>query len=293
MDFSKSRWWNGSLLIHAEADEAEAKNSKNTSKRKCRTKFLAMAGGKKKKKPTPNPARGVATTSIASKPRADISEESASIKILSESDAAPAGKTGVGSISVSTSETENTPKKQPELSPEEFERQLEESELQTLVEKHSQKSKREAGRQIVRLQTDRRLLRSHADPLITRKWLPSDLIEEFLGFITEDDSLADNVTRQDKSPTPRAISEEDLTIRLWTLQQTLDGAGFPECKVRLALGHILGASDKIMNGNKDSIWGLEESLEWLARECSKDELSDYGSSQKKSQASKSQVGMFS
>jgi hypothetical protein len=29
MDFSKSRWWNGSLLIHAEADEAEAKNSKN------------------------------------------------------------------------------------------------------------------------------------------------------------------------------------------------------------------------------------------------------------------------
>ncbi len=77
------------------------------------------------------------------------------------------------------------------------------------------------------------------------------------------------------------MSEEDLTIRLWTLQQALTGAGFEETKTILALRHVLDISDKISVGSKDVIWGMEESLDWLSRECSKKELPDYEASQRR------------
>lgn len=248
-----------------------------------------MAGGKKKKKPASNPARGFATTSIASKPRADISDLATGIETSPEPSTPSASQTVAGTNFAASSDVNNPTQAPTQISPEDFEKQLDESELQTLVEKHSQKSKREAARQIARLQTDRRLLRSQAGSLNTRKWLPPELIEEILDVIVVDGRSAIHSAGQDNTSSQKPLSEEDLTIRLWTLQQTLDGAGFHTDKVKLAVDYILTISDKVTS-NKDSVWALEESLEWLARECSRDQLPDYENSHKKLQSLKSQTG---
>jgi ATP-dependent RNA helicase DHX29 len=249
-----------------------------------------MAGGKKKRKPASNPARGFATTSIASKPRADISDLATDIENAPKSDTPSASQTGGGTILAASSEVANPTQVPAQISPEDFEKQLDESELQTLVDKHSQKSKREVARQIAKLQTDRRLLRSQADSLNTRKWLPPELMEEILDVIVVDGRSAIHSAGQDNPSSQKPLSEEDLIIRLWILQQTLDGAGFPADKVKFAIDYILVISDKVTT-NKDSVWGLEESLEWLARECSRDQLPDYENSHRKLQSLRSQTGM--
>jgi ATP-dependent RNA helicase DHX29 len=247
-----------------------------------------MAGGKKKKKPATNPARGFATTSIASKPRAETTDEAPS-ETVPKPVALPGSTIGAGTASAAPADIGKTTNLPTQISPEDFEKQLDESELQTLVNKYSQKSKRDSARQVARLRTDRRLLRSQAESLNTRKWLPPDLMEEILDAIVVDSRAVPHSATQDGSSVQKPLSEEDLTIKLWTLQQTLEGAGFPKDKVRLALDYILEISEKIIS-NKDSMWGLEESLEWLARECSRDELPDYENPKKKLQASKFQTG---
>jgi ATP-dependent RNA helicase DHX29 len=235
------------------------------------TQSFHMAGGKKKKKPASNPARGFATTSIASKPKPEADEpeelgptpELPAIANGTQEDAAQTvGPAGGASDELSKS-----------LSPEEFEKQLELSELQMLVEKHAQKSKRDALRQKTRLETDRRVLRGQAENLNTRKWLPSELMEEILDLVKAEERFAGPAA--DSTLPLKPFSEEELTIRLWTLQQSLVNAGFLESKVVSALEYVLKISDKIGANNKDAIWGVEEALDWLARNCSRDELPDY------------------
>jgi ATP-dependent RNA helicase DHX29 len=228
-----------------------------------------MAGGKKKKKPASNPARGFATTSIASKPKAEAEpSDPAPAKELQNPDLQHDGL-----AAPTASATEDAVVIQKALTAEEFEKQLEDSELQVLVEKHAQKSKRDALRQKTRLETDRRVLRGQAENLNTRKWLPPELMEEILDLVKAEGRFAGQTA--DASNTAKQASEEELTIRLWTLQQALVAAGFMEEKVILAIRHVLDISDKISLGNKDVIWGMEESLDWLARECPRDELPDY------------------
>lgn len=247
-----------------------------------------MAPGKKKKKPASNPARGFATTSIASKPKAEtagpeqVPTPSTDPQVpLEANENKPTESSGLGS--------ETTVAADKNLSPEEFEKQLEEEELQLYLDKHAQKSKRDALRQKTRLETDRRVLRGQADNLITRRWLPPELMEEILDLIQAEGRFAGQTN--DNINTAKQVSEEDLTVRLWTLQQTLAGSGFKEDKVVLALRYVLDISDKISAGNKDAIWGMEESLEWLARECSREDLPDYENWQRKGpMISRSQTG---
>jgi ATP-dependent RNA helicase DHX29 len=250
-----------------------------------------MAGGKKKKKPASNPARGFATTSIASKPRVEtVVETTAIIESLAEE--VQSEEVRVVSSTENQSASTSAAVATAQLDPEEFERQLEESGLQVLVEKYSQKAKRDAVRQITRLQTDRRLLRGQADFLNTRKWLPSELMDEILHVIAVD-YRSSTQTANESTTTQKPLTEEDLIIKLWTLQQALDGAGFPDNRVRMVLNYILSISDKMVSWNKDSIWGLEESLQWLSRECSRDELPDYENWQTKAlQGVKSQTGLL-
>ncbi|KAB8303097.1 hypothetical protein EYC80_004550 [Monilinia laxa] len=245
-----------------------------------------MAGGKKKKKPAANPARGFATTSIASKPKTEA------IETIQKKDVAdgPVGTNESQQLGDKTNEVVgNGPSNQTSnLTPEEFEKQLENSELQILVEKHSQKSKRDAVRQKTRLETDRRVLRGQAETLNTRKWLPPELMEEILDLIKMEGRFSGSAT---DTTLLKQLSEEELAIRLWTLQQSLVGAGFAADKVLLALQHVLDISDKISGSNKDTIWGMEESLEWLSRECSRSELPDYQNSHRRLASSqKSQNG---
>lgn len=239
-----------------------------------------MAGGnKKKKKPAANPARGFATTSVPSKSRADPAEGADGSAEAPKS--APPSKGGAAAPP-SSSQTDNTktassaaaaPTK--ELSAEEFEKHLEESELQLLVDKYAQKTKRDALRQKQRLETDRRLLRGQSESINSRKWLPPDLVDHILDLIQAESRFTASATASENSASNKLLPEEELTIKLWTLQQTLSGAGFPEDKLQPALQHVLDVSTSISGSAKDSIWGLDEALDWLARECLVDDLPDY------------------
>ncbi|EMR65215.1 putative pre-mrna-splicing factor atp-dependent rna helicase prp22 protein [Eutypa lata UCREL1] len=241
-----------------------------------------MAGAKKKKtKPGANSARGFATTSIASKPRAENTESSLATTSDVPTAKTPGAKPGASPSSAtqdakSQSDDTKTPSQQTkELSAEEFEKQLEESELQLLVEKHAQKVKRDSQRQKSRLETDRRLLRGQAESLNTRKWLPQELMDHILDLIQAEGRFSTTSLLPEGSSTGKALSEEDLTIRLWTLEQTLKSASFPEDKVKGVLQYVLEIATNIPGMVKDSIWGLEEALDWLARESTREELRDY------------------
>ncbi|KAI1079819.1 P-loop containing nucleoside triphosphate hydrolase protein [Whalleya microplaca] len=246
-----------------------------------------MAGAKKKKtKPAANPARGFATTSIASKPRADTPEPSSNAAEPGKPAAAPPTASASASSHDKNAPPSNpnpnnndTPtnnaQKNESLSPEEFERQLEESELQLLVEKYAQKAKRDAQRQKARLETDRRLLRSQAELLNVKKWLPQELLESILDLIQAESRFGTSSLTAEGPAGGKLPSEEDLTLRLWTLEQTLTGVGFSEEKVKAALQYVLEIASSISGTVKDNIWGLEEALDWLARECTREELRDY------------------
>ncbi|CAK7220363.1 hypothetical protein SEUCBS140593_004210 [Sporothrix eucalyptigena] len=243
-----------------------------------------MAGNKKKKKPAASAARGFATTSIASKPRADPVEgadaAAAPPAAAKSKDSPSAIKTAATAQGSKTNITDNAAsgdkaKAETTLSPEEFEKQLEESELQLLVEKYAQKVRRDAQRQMTRLETDRRILRGQAESVNSKKWLPQDLMDQVLDLIQSESRFAASNVGSEASSSGKLLPEEDLTIKMWTLEQTLETAGFPSAKVESVLKYVLDISTQVGPGPKDSIWGLEEAFEWLARESSVEELPDY------------------
>ncbi|KAJ4417261.1 hypothetical protein N0V82_006294 [Gnomoniopsis sp. IMI 355080] len=233
-----------------------------------------MAGKKKTKKPAANPARGFATQSIASKARIEpVDDPTPPSKKVSEPT-----KSNVPTLPNDANNVASGAElKKKELTPEEFEAQLEEAELQLLVEKHAQKTRRDAQRQKQRLDTDRRLLRSQAEPISAKKWLPTELMDHILDLIQAEGRFAASSTTSDGASGGKMLSEEDLTVKLWTLQQTLRGSGFPEEKVQAALQYVLEISTSISGSIKDSIWGLDEAMDWFARECPLDELPEYDS----------------
>lgn len=229
-----------------------------------------MAGNKKKKKPTANPARGFATTSIASKPRPDTTEAAP------DASATDSGSTTKASP---TPQAHNTASADiiaaPALSAEEFEKQLEESELQILVDKYAAKTKRDAQRQRNRLETDRRLLRGQADSINVTKWFPEELLDYILDLVKAESRFsASSVAQEGATPGKMPVEEETIS-RLWVLQHSLQSSGFSDSQVNSVVKHILDISPSVSMTPKDSIWGLEEALEWLARECSVDDLPAY------------------
>uniref|UniRef100_A0A0D2XNM0 Uncharacterized protein n=1 Tax=Fusarium oxysporum (strain Fo5176) TaxID=660025 RepID=A0A0D2XNM0_FUSOF len=237
-----------------------------------------MAGAKKKKKPAANPARGFATTSVASKPRPEVAESESKPVIIKGQTAPPSTqKDAPPSSSATTGDaTTNSATQETALSPEEFEKQLEESELQLLVEKHAAKTKKDAQRQRNRLDTDRRLLRGQADSINSFKWLPPDLMDHILDLVqAENRFAASSLSSSENAGAGKVPPEEDMVIRLWTLQQTLIAAEFPKDRVAAAIRYILDIAPNVASTNRDSIWGLEEALDWLARECKIGELPSY------------------
>lgn len=233
-----------------------------------------MAGGKKKKKPAANPARGFATTSIASKPRPETTEDSKSLSNPVKGENAPPSN-APPSTNTAGDANAGTTSKEKTLSPEEFEKQLEESELQLLVEKYAQKTKRDAQRQRTRLETDRRLIRGQADSINSFKWLPQDLMDHILDLIQAENRFGASSLSSDNAGAGKMPPEEEMIVRLWTLQQALSAAEFPEERVRAVIRYILDIAPNVSVNPKDSIWGLDEALDWLARECSVEELPPY------------------
>ena len=234
---------------------------------------------KKKKKPGSNPARGFATTSIASKPKeVDVTEESEAAVPIRDEDVGKADPVVSSPIVV-----DSTSKELHELSPEELEIQLEESDLQLLVEKHRERSKKDASRQISRLQTERRVLRTQAERLSTHRWLPPELMLQITDQLVAQLGSRGLYVEHDNKARRQSIPEDDLSVRLWTLRQILVKLGFSEARAHEAISQVLQdeqlARHATLGQPKDFVWGLEECLDWLGLVCEPGEMLDYDASQ--------------
>ncbi|MCJ1477870.1 hypothetical protein MMC13_006543 [Lambiella insularis] len=237
-----------------------------------------MAPNRKKKKPSSNPARGFATTSTISKSK--IVDNEIADEIAETVDADPEPKT----VAPENPAREGTGQKElHELSPDQLEARLEESELQLLVEKHGEKVKKDAARQVLRLQTERRLIRSQAFQLATSRWLPEELLQLIFNHLEQEKKLEALPPPLDPSNNAntysKAMTADELSIRLWALRQALIDLGFMQPRVEDALDHLVQIGRSIDRANssagKEGLWGVEDCLDWLAMSCTLDELPDY------------------
>ncbi|KAL8938001.1 MAG: hypothetical protein Q9216_004129 [Gyalolechia sp. 2 TL-2023] len=228
-----------------------------------------MAPKRKNKKPAANPARGFATISTASKAKTANEVSAEVLEPGSVPDDPNYLKEHVGSNVAVEKELH-------ELSPEELEKRLEESDLNIFLEKHCEKIRRDASRQISKSQTEKRVLRAQADPLQTRSWLPSDIMDLVIQTIESEhfnDRYCPNASNHDES------SEDDLYVKVWTLKRVLIDLGFSAKICQEALQHLLSAMrnpavrDDLTG--KDTIWGLECCLDWLALHCEAQQTPSY------------------
>ncbi|KAK7180896.1 hypothetical protein DPSP01_000632 [Paraphaeosphaeria sporulosa] len=216
-----------------------------------------MAPNKKKKKPAGNPARGFATTSIASKPKEKPAVAQDEEAIVPGKDHGPV--VDPTPQAASTSASAPVPL-QVEQTPEELEAQLERDELQLLVEKHAPKVRRESRRQATKLQTDRRVLRAAAESLTTHDWLSSDITDRIISLAQTESK--DSNRKQSQQSLLKVMSEEDATARLWMLELTLRDMAFSPTHIEPVLRWLCANAASV--DSTASVWGLQEALEWLA-----------------------------
>ncbi|PSK56712.1 ATP-dependent RNA helicase DHX36 [Elsinoe australis] len=223
----------------------------------------------KKKKPAANPARGFATTSIASKTKVEAPEDTPepAITASDKANVKEAKPNGTASEGIDhnpvTSERELK-----DLTPEELEAQLEQSELQQLVELIAPKVKREAARQVSRLETDRRVLRGQAEWLSTSSWFSEETKNRLLQLVASEHEVSDETD----TPKGQPLSEDAMLSRIWTLQSILHALEFPEHRVREVIERLLSQP---AISEQSTTWGLVEALEWFAVHCKAKELHDY------------------
>ena len=233
-----------------------------------------MAPNKKKKKAAANPGRGFATTSVPSKsrePQEDIviaTAEKAELEPPQPADEARQSEKG-----------KSSDRELHQLTPDELEHQLEESELQLLIEKHGAKSRKDASHQATKLITEKRILRPQAEELIVRSWLPEELMNLLHSYVNaEFHETAEKVTFPQNVDVMKTSSEDEMAVRLWTLEQTLLQMRFSAKQARDAITFVIireTSGLSVSAGGKDSIWGLSECLDWLALTCDTSELPGY------------------
>ncbi|KAL1310940.1 hypothetical protein AAFC00_001163 [Neodothiora populina] len=248
-----------------------------------------MVAKKKKSKPAANPARGFATTSIVSKSRVDSENatvDTTAINTAAENSgvASPALASNVATLASSDKKAsvpakEAAAKELHELNPEELEAQLNLSDLQNLVEQQGPKVKKESSRQVSRLQTDRRVLRSQADLLTVREWLPDELMQQIIDLALEEErTIAAN-----SNPTAlKRFSEDELLSRTWQLHLALIDLDIPGEQTQKVLQYILANPPADEAGN--FIWALPEALDWLAIHCESGQLLGYDTQKPKPQS---------
>lgn len=213
----------------------------------------------KKKKPAANPARGFATTSVASKikPEKDTPapEESRPPK------EAGAANALLGSQPSKEADGKNIVPSAPiPQTAEELEAQLEHDDLQLLVEKHAAKTRRESRRQITKIQTDQRLLRGQSQGLGIHDWVPTDILESIIALAQIEANDANRKTSQQSLL--KVVSEEEAIARLWTLDLIFRDLGFSSVHIQNVLKWVCAHAASL--DPSSSVWGLQEGLEWLA-----------------------------
>lgn len=213
-----------------------------------------MAPNKKKKKPAGNPARGFATTSVASKPKQEKSTTTDEVTPQKKEDIT------LAEVAPKAPSVDEHPPEEVEKTPEELESQLEHDELQLLVEKHAAKARRESRRQVLKFQTDRRVLRSQSEPMTVHDWLSNDAMESIISLAQTESH--DSNLRQGQQSLLKILSEEEALTKLWMLDLTLRDLGFTSSHIESVL-RWLCANAAAIDGTA-GIWGLQEALEWLA-----------------------------
>lgn len=234
-------------------------------------------GNKKKKKPVPNPARTVATTSIQSKSRIEDAKDA---ERSETSDPAVSHDAPLRNV---TNEAPYEQNAEPhEVSPEELEAQLEADDLQQFVEKHAKSVRRESARIATRLHTDKRVLRGQAEFLSTKEWLPDELVQQVLDFIA-----VDLVHEHQQEKRQRLLVQDDLVAKVWTLRTVLVELSIPKTRVDEVLAFLLQHPTAEESGAQ--IWGLSSALDWLAHHHKTGELLEYDAQHDRSSESQSNV----
>lgn len=232
----------------------------------------AMAPKRKNKKPAPNPARGFATTSTASKAKS-LNEGVAEVP---ESGPVPEIP---NTLHKCIGDAVHVERDLHEMSPEELEKQLEESDLNLFLERHTEKIQRDVTRQINRLRTEKRLLRAQADLLQTRSWLSSEIMELIIDIIKAEHSDKGHSHQVQNASNDDNLSEDDLCVKVWTLKQVLVQLGFSYELSQEAVQSLLSTrQDSAVSENltgKDSVWGLNHCLDWLALHCETQQAPSY------------------
>ncbi|KAF2671034.1 ATP-dependent RNA helicase A [Microthyrium microscopicum] len=209
---------------------------------------------KKKKKVVANPARGFATTSVASTKTRDDEKDNLVAKPETSADAAK-------DENVAASQQD---KEIHELSSEELEQRLELEELQTFIDSFSSKVIRDSQRQISKIQTDCRVVRPQSHLVSTFSWLPDELLQQVLDYAKKErDSII-------AAPLPKDVSEEDWVIRFWSLSRALLGIGVTKDRVYKLLRSLQLKDGEVENGAY--IWGLHDCLDRLALDAEPSEL---------------------
>ncbi|KAI1626591.1 adenosinetriphosphatase [Exophiala viscosa] len=230
-----------------------------------------MAPNKKKKKAAANPARGFATTSLPSKTKV-VEEQD---ETQSDTPTVTSGQ-GVSTASQIPDSKSATSVHEPgktanisDMSPEELEKHLETSELETMVERYAARSLADASRQVARLDTERRQLRPQAYKLSTYSWLDEETTEEL--FASSLPALSSGST---SNSVPSPESEEKVLIDLWTIERVLQALKLP--RVAEAVAHVAGlAISGQVTADTDNLPGLSEAFRWYAANTQPGELSHY------------------
>ena len=237
----------------------------------CKDTSPWLAATKKKKKPAPNPERGFATTSIPKSKPENIKEATSaetSDVATPETTSTPAGEED------STPQSQALERKLHELSPEELEAQLEASALQTFVETHASKVKKDVSRQVSRLQTERRVLRGQADFLSIKQWLPEELMQQVLDLSLSSFDQQDHPRKTDGLPLG-----DDLVTKVWNLRLVLLELDVSLVRVDEVIAHIL--QNPPAEDPASHAWGLPEAFDWIALNCSPHELLEYDEQKKR------------
>ncbi|KAF2402338.1 ATP-dependent RNA helicase A [Trichodelitschia bisporula] len=211
----------------------------------------------KKKKQAVNPARGFATSSVASK--ANIEKQKVEVTPTETPQQLRETPQVAKPDLPSRPEPSEPINELLNLTPEEFEQQLEQNELQMLVDKCAAKVRRDSSRQISKLQTDCRRSQE-AQSLALNQWLSGDLLSQIFDLIKGDASETGYAPQA--SFLVRKSSEEELLIKCWTLFETLSGVGVAQDCIMDNLKKLLKNPPYEDPGSY--IWGLRESLDMLA-----------------------------
>ncbi|KEF61554.1 uncharacterized protein A1O9_03121 [Exophiala aquamarina CBS 119918] len=229
----------------------------------------------RKKKPAANPARGFATTSLPSRSKAiDEAEQSTS---TGTTVSPPNGPSATNNNSQNGGKTLTQDNLLPngasdimKMTPEELEAHLENAELDSLLNKYAKRCITEANRQVTRLETERRQMRSQSVKLSTYGWLSGETADRLFDMVGKPRWKV-------KAPTsaPRdSVGDEKILADLWTLQRVLQVLNFPA--VQEAISHITHLTVQgLLATHSDLIPGLLEAFEWYASQNQTDWLPNY------------------